>query len=243
MRNLPPRDAARGCTAGGPPRPPQGRTSVAAGWLLYQRQCGAPAAEQPEYQLRGRGRGGVVNGTRRRSRFQRVGLHVGNARAELRSARVGGAGRTRAKLPAVRPGPFQHRGRSGVYNPARGRTGRPLTAFEPRLRGGGAGREAVMKVEDAAMPESLDHFNNPRNVGSLDKDDPNVGTGTVGAAECGDVMRLQLKVNEETQIIEDAKFKAFGCGSAIASSSLATEWIKGKTLEEALVLQKTEILN
>jgi len=93
------------------------------------------------------------------------------------------------------------------------------------------------------MPESLDHFNNPRNVGSLDKDDPNVGTGTVGAAECGDVMRLQLKVNEETQIIEDAKFKAFGCGSAIASSSLATEWIKGKTLEEALVLQKTEILN
>lgn len=93
------------------------------------------------------------------------------------------------------------------------------------------------------MPDSLDHFNNPRNVGSLDKDDPNVGTGTVGAAECGDVMRLQLKVNEETQIIEDAKFKAFGCGSAIASSSLATEWIKGKTLEEALVLQKTEILN
>ncbi len=93
------------------------------------------------------------------------------------------------------------------------------------------------------MPDSPDHFNNPRNVGSLDKDDPNVGTGTVGAAECGDVMRLQLKVNEETQIIEDAKFKAFGCGSAIASSSLATEWIKGKTLEEALVLQKTDILN
>ena len=91
--------------------------------------------------------------------------------------------------------------------------------------------------------EALDHFNNPRNVGALDKEDPNVGTGIVGASECGDVMRLQLKVNEETQVIEDAKFKTFGCGGAIASSSLATEWIKGRTVDDALLLEKTEILN
>ena len=89
----------------------------------------------------------------------------------------------------------------------------------------------------------LDHYNHPRNVGTLDKSDPNVGTGMVGAPECGDVMRLQLKVNEETQIIEDAKFKTFGCGSAIASSSLATEWVKGKTVDEAIQIKNTDIVN
>ena len=89
----------------------------------------------------------------------------------------------------------------------------------------------------------LDHYNNPRNVGSFDKSDPNVGTGMVGAPECGDVMKLQLKVNETTGIIEDAKFKTFGCGSAIASSSLATEWVKGKTVDEALAIKNTEIVN
>jgi len=78
----------------------------------------------------------------------------------------------------------------------------------------------------------IDHYNNPRNVGSLDKKDPNVGTGLVGAPECGDVMKLQMKVNPDTRVIEEAKFKTFGCGSAIASSSLATEWVKGKTVEE-----------
>jgi nitrogen fixation NifU-like protein len=88
----------------------------------------------------------------------------------------------------------------------------------------------------------LDHYNNPRNVGSLDKADPNVGTGIVGAPECGDVMKLQIKVNPITSIIEDAKFKTFGCGSAIASSSLATEWMKGKTLEEASAIKNTEIV-
>ena len=77
----------------------------------------------------------------------------------------------------------------------------------------------------------LDHYNNPRNVGSFDKSAENVGTGMVGAPECGDVMKLQLKVNEVTGIIDDAKFKTFGCGSAIASSSLATEWLKGKTVD------------
>ncbi len=88
----------------------------------------------------------------------------------------------------------------------------------------------------------IDHYNNPRNVGSMPKEDPNVGTGLVGAPECGDVMKLQLKVNPETAVIEDAKFKTFGCGSAIASSSLATEWVKGKTVEEALEIKNTEIV-
>ncbi len=89
----------------------------------------------------------------------------------------------------------------------------------------------------------LEHYNNPRNVGSMDKSDPNVGTGMVGAPECGDVMKLQIQVNEETGIINDAKFKTFGCGSAIASSSLATEWLKGKTVDEALEIKNTEIVN
>jgi len=88
----------------------------------------------------------------------------------------------------------------------------------------------------------LDHYNNPRNVGSMDKNDPNVGTGMVGAPECGDVMKLQVKVNPETGVIEDAKFKTFGCGSAIASSSLATEWLKGKTVDEALEIRNTQIV-
>jgi Fe-S cluster assembly scaffold IscU len=86
----------------------------------------------------------------------------------------------------------------------------------------------------------LDHYNHPRNVGSLDKSAPDVGTGVVGAPECGDVMKLQIQV--EGDRIVDAKFKTFGCGSAIASSSLATEWIKGKTLDEALAIQNTQIV-
>lgn len=89
----------------------------------------------------------------------------------------------------------------------------------------------------------LDHYNNPRNVGSLDKSSPYVGTGMVGAPECGDVMKLQVKVNPETGVIEDAKFKTFGCGSAIASSSLATEWLKGKTVDQALEIKNTDIVN
>jgi nitrogen fixation NifU-like protein len=88
----------------------------------------------------------------------------------------------------------------------------------------------------------VDHYNNPRNVGSLDKKDPSVGTGLVGAPECGDVMKLQIKINPDTQIIEDAKFKTFGCGSAIASSSLATEWLKGRTVDDALAIKNTAIV-
>ncbi len=95
------------------------------------------------------------------------------------------------------------------------------------------------------MPYSdkvLEHYNNPRNVGSFDAKDPSVGTGLVGAPECGDVMKLQIKVNPDTGVIEDARFKTFGCGSAIASSSLATEWLKGKTVDEALGIKNTEIV-
>ena len=88
----------------------------------------------------------------------------------------------------------------------------------------------------------IDHYNNPRNVGQMDKAQVEVGTGLVGAPECGDVMRLQIRVNPETQVIEDAKFKTFGCGSAIASSSLATEWVKGKTVAEALEIKNTDIV-
>src|SRR5271156_6351541 len=88
----------------------------------------------------------------------------------------------------------------------------------------------------------IDHYNNPRNVGQMDKGSQEVGTGLVGAPECGDVMRLQIKVNPVTQVIEEAKFKTFGCGSAIASSSLATEWVKGKTVEEAMQIKNTDIV-
>jgi nitrogen fixation NifU-like protein len=94
----------------------------------------------------------------------------------------------------------------------------------------------------AYSDQVIDHYNNPRNVGTLDKASTEVGTGLVGAPECGDVMRLQIRVNPETQVIEEAKFKTFGCGSAIASSSLATEWIKGRTVEDALEIKNTDIV-
>jgi nitrogen fixation NifU-like protein len=88
----------------------------------------------------------------------------------------------------------------------------------------------------------IDHFNNPRNVGSFEKDEEGVGTGIVGAPECGDVMKLQLKFNDEGVVV-DAKFKTFGCGSAIASSSLATEWVKGRTVDEVMSIKNTDIVN
>jgi len=87
----------------------------------------------------------------------------------------------------------------------------------------------------------MDHYENPRNVGKFDKEDEDVGTGMVGAPACGDVMQLQIKVNDETRIIEDARFKTYGCGSAIASSSLLTEWVKGKNLDDAGKIKNTEI--
>src|ERR1700721_1752490 len=98
------------------------------------------------------------------------------------------------------------------------------------------------KKQMAYSDKVVEHYKNPRNVGSLDKKNPNVVPGPLGAPECGDVMKLQMKVNPETRVIEEAKFKTFGCGSAIASSSLATEWVKGKTVEEALASQNTDIV-
>ena len=92
----------------------------------------------------------------------------------------------------------------------------------------------------AYSEQVIDHYENPRNVGSFDKSDPNIGTGMVGAPACGDVMKLQIKVNDQG-IIEDARFKTYGCGSAIASSSLVTEWVKGKTLDEAATIKNTQI--
>jgi len=93
----------------------------------------------------------------------------------------------------------------------------------------------------AYSPQLIDHYENPRNVGSFSKDDTDVGTGMVGAPACGDVMKLQIKVDKETGLITDAKFKTYGCGSAIASSSLVTEWVKGKTLDEAATLKNSTI--
>ena len=94
----------------------------------------------------------------------------------------------------------------------------------------------------AYSEKDIDHYNDPRNVGSLGKNDKNTGTGLVGAPECGDVMKLQIQVNPDTDEIVDAKFKTFGCGSAIASSSLATEWVKGKSIDEAMSIKNTEIV-
>jgi len=106
--------------------------------------------------------------------------------------------------------------------------------------GGGV---TLKEISDMAYSDKvIDHYNNPRNVGAMPKEDPTVGTGLVGAPECGDVMKLQIKVNPDTEVIEDAKFKTFGCGSAIASSSLATEGVKGKTLAEALSIKNTDIV-
>ncbi|RUS90615.1 hypothetical protein EGW08_001612 [Elysia chlorotica] len=105
-----------------------------------------------------------------------------------------------------------------------------MSRLEPSIAAPGAGYHKNV----------IDHYENPRNVGSLDKDDKNVGTGLVGAPACGDVMKLQIKLDDDGKII-DAKFKTFGCGSAIASSSLATEWVKGKTMDEAMTIKNTEI--
>lgn len=101
-------------------------------------------------------------------------------------------------------------------------------------------KSALTVLSASYHPKVIDHYENPRNVGSLDKNDKTVGTGLVGAPACGDVMKLQIKVDENGKII-DAKFKTFGCGSAIASSSLATEWVKGKTVDQAAQLKNTDI--
>ncbi|CAO1945423.1 unnamed protein product [Urochloa humidicola] len=125
--------------------------------------------------------------------------------------------------------------------------GRRLLAPALRRLGFGAGGEAGPAAAPAVAgvrayhERVVDHYNNPRNVGSFDKDDPNVGTGLVGAPACGDVMKLQIRVDEDSGKIVDACFKTFGCGSAIASSSVATEWVKGKPMDEVVTIKNTEI--
>ncbi|CAO1948408.1 unnamed protein product [Urochloa humidicola] len=122
--------------------------------------------------------------------------------------------------------------------------GRRLLAPGLRRLGFGAAGEAGPAAAAGARAyheRVVDHYNNPRNVGSFDKDDPNVGTGLVGAPACGDVMKLQIRVDEGSGKIVDACFKTFGCGSAIASSSVATEWVKGKPMDEVLTIKNTEI--
>ncbi|XP_031277934.1 iron-sulfur cluster assembly protein 1-like [Pistacia vera] len=122
-----------------------------------------------------------------------------------------------------------------------------LRLASQRLLGLATGEaQAVSRPVQAALPRFyhenvIDHYNNPRNVGSFDKNDPTVGTGLVGAPACGDVMKLQIKVDDKTGQIVDACFKTFGCGSAIASSSVATEWVKGKPMQEVLSIKNTEI--
>jgi nitrogen fixation NifU-like protein len=110
--------------------------------------------------------------------------------------------------------------------------GNPLTVID---------KNTYWRKSMAYSDKVLDHYENPRNVGSMDNDDPNVGTGMVGAPACGDVMRLQIRV-DDTGVIEDAKFKTYGCGSAIASSSLLTEWVRGKTLDEASQIKNMDIV-
>jgi nitrogen fixation NifU-like protein len=126
--------------------------------------------------------------------------------------------------------------------PEEGKYGPPRAHEISRFRGGIAKEVTKENTGMAYSDKVLDHYTNPRNVGTMDKNSGEVGTGLVGAPECGDVMKLQIRVNPETKIIEDAKFKTFGCGSAIASSSLATEWVKGKTVDEALQIKNTDIV-
>ncbi|XP_062181219.1 iron-sulfur cluster assembly protein 1-like [Phragmites australis] len=118
-----------------------------------------------------------------------------------------------------------------------------LRAAGKRLLGAAAGRQAspAGAARRGYHERVVDHYNNPRNVGAFDKDDPDVGTGLVGAPACGDVMKLQIRVDEGSGRIVDARFKTFGCGSAIASSSVATEWVKGKQMEEVVAIKNTEI--
>ncbi|CAL4909599.1 unnamed protein product [Urochloa decumbens] len=119
--------------------------------------------------------------------------------------------------------------------------GRRILGAASGVGGGEAAPAAAAAVRRGYHERVVDHYNNPRNVGSLDKDDADVGTGIVGAPACGDVMKLQIRVDEGSGRIVDARFKTFGCGSAIASSSVASEWVKGKQMEEVVAIKNTEI--
>src|SRR5262249_23718888 len=182
------------------------------------------------------------------------GLHVGHPGAVLCPEGAGSRRRPGAHVDPLRRRPFQHRRGGGLRRRPRGLGGAALARPVSPVRDGEgrnrsqdrclAARLAGHGPEDLKMAYSdkvLDHYSNPRNVGSLPKDDPNVGTGVVGAPECGDVMKLQLKISDDG-VVEDAKFKTFGCGSAIASSSYVTELVKGKTVDEVMEIKNTHIV-
>ena len=241
-------------------RPPAGAHSGEGGRGIRERQRRTASAAQLEHLVCVRGRRVRPDGAQQGSGpVVGVGLHVGNARALVRHLRARRRRRARPLVDPLRPPPVQHGGRGRVRGAAHGRGGpaaaRDVAAVRAgerrrgssidQLEGGIAappgrrGGRATMAYSDKV----IDHYSNPRNVGSFTKDTPGVGTGLVGAPECGDVMKLQIKVNVETGVIEDAKFKTFGCGSAIASSSLATEWLKGKTVDDAAKIKNTDIVN
>src|ERR1700730_11712 len=195
-------------------------------------------------------------------------MHLGKPRAVVCVEGARGGRRSGAFLDPLRPRPLDEGGRGrlrrGHAHQRRDAAPRDVAAVRAGKRRRRSVDDAVgsplivddgVRIVDDAIGKLtertqmaysnkvIDHYENPRNVGSMPKEDPNVGTGLVGAPECGDVMKLQVKVNPDTGVIDDAKFKTFGCGSAIASSSLATEWLKGKTVDEALAIKNTDIVN
>ena len=197
------------------------------------------------------------DGHQGRRRLERLGLHERQPRAELRAARHGRRRRARPLVDSLRHRPVQHRRRGRLRGRPRDRQGarscarcrrstRCTRKASTSSRSSGLHMRTRFRTlvrERGAMAYSdkvIDHYENPRNVGTLDKDDPiRRAPGLVGAPACGDVMRLQIKVDDDG-VIEDAKFKTFGCGSAIASSSLATEWLKGKTVDEASTIKNSD---
>ena len=197
----------------------------------------------------------LIMGDQGHRRVVGLGLHVGEPRAELRAARARPQRRARALEPAHDDRPLHDRGRDRLRDHhaegARRQAARAVAAVghvpgrhrhQHHPVGGALSAPERVQENDMAYSEKVvDHYENPRNVGSFEKGDDTVGTGMVGAPACGDVMKLQIKVNPQTGLIEDAKFKTYGCGSAIASSSLVTEWVKGKSLDEALTIKNTHI--
>src|SRR5208283_5861785 len=218
---------------------------------LPQRGPGAAGAAQPQRELQFcRGRE-PDHGHQGRGRVVRLGLHLGLARALVRAARAGTQRRIGAQLDPLHRRAVHDGGGDRLYGGA-GKAQNRQAARTITAVGDASGRHrsgqramgcALSAPEEKLMAYSdkvLDHYENPRNVGSFAKDESGVGTGMVGAPACGDVMKLQIKVGADGRI-EDAKFKTYGCGSAIASSSLVTEWVKGKTLDQATSIKNTQI--
>src|SRR5436190_612896 len=217
-----------------------------------QRRPRAAHPRQPQHQLR-LCRGRIADdGHQGPVGVVRLGLHLGLARAQLRPEGARCRGGHGAHLAAHRARPLHHRAGSRHRGRRAGAPRQQAAGDEPALADGPGrhrhqidrvGRPLRTKNEENVMSYSeklIDHYENPRNIGTLDKNSEDVGTGLVGAPACGDVMKLQIKVGADG-LIEDAKFKTFGCGSAIASSSPVTEWVKGKTIDEAEIIKNTDI--